>query len=154
MNNSATIALTKQSNQHEIRAYFEGVMRIANSNEQFPVNLDEVWPLVYESKQKAVNELKNTQNEDGTPRYIQGVDYQSLSQKVPAGHTMSTVHNHYLSVSCIEWFIARKVRPVFEVSRQVFHKAVARPAIDFSNPDTVLMLAQNWKIEQEKRIAA
>ena len=26
--------------------------------------------------------------------------------------------------------------------------------IDFSNPDTVLMLAQNWKDEQEKRIAA
>lgn len=27
-----------------------------------------------------------------------------------------------------------------------------KPAIDFSNPDTVLMLAQNWKEEQQKRI--
>lgn len=29
-----------------------------------------------------------------------------------------------------------------------------QPALDFSNPDTVLMLAQNWKEEQAKRIAA
>lgn len=29
----------------------------------------------------------------------------------------------------------------------------AQPQIDFSNPDTILMLAQNWKAEQDKRIA-
>lgn len=29
-----------------------------------------------------------------------------------------------LSVSCLEFFIARKVRPVFEVYRKVFHKVV------------------------------
>ncbi|AZA50337.1 phage antirepressor Ant [Chryseobacterium carnipullorum] len=32
-------------------------------------------------------------------------------------------------------------------------KSIA-PAVDFSNPDTVLMLAQNWKEEQTKRIEA
>ena len=29
-----------------------------------------------------------------------------------------------------------------------------RPQLDFSNPDTVLMLAQNWKEEQQKRLEA
>lgn len=32
--------------------------------------------------------------------------------------------DYKLSVSCLEFFIARKVRPVFEVYRQVFHKAI------------------------------
>lgn len=32
-------------------------------------------------------------------------------------------------------------------------KSIA-PAVDFSNPDTVLMLAQNWKEEQTRRIEA
>lgn len=30
-----------------------------------------------------------------------------------------------LSVPCLEFFIARKVRPVFEVYRQVFHKVAS-----------------------------
>ena len=34
--------------------------------------------------------------------------------------------DYYLSTSCLEYFIARKVRPVFEVYRQVFHKAVKK----------------------------
>lgn len=32
------------------------------------------------------------------------------------------MEKYYLSVSCLEFFIARKVRPVFEVYRQVFHR--------------------------------
>lgn len=31
---------------------------------------------------------------------------------------------YMLSVPCLEFFIARKVRPVFEVYRKVFHKVV------------------------------
>ena len=37
-----------------------------------------------------------------------------------------------LSVPCLEFFIARKVRPVFEVYRQVFHK-VASGGISLGN---------------------
>ena len=32
--------------------------------------------------------------------------------------------DYYLTVSCMEFFIVRKVRPVFEVYRQVSHKTV------------------------------
>ena len=45
---------------------------------------------------------------------------------------------YMLSVSCLEYFIARKVRSVFEVYRSVFHGCVyneKRKLIpDFSNP--------------------
>lgn len=34
---------------------------------------------------------------------------------------------YYLSVSCLEFFIARKIRAVFEVYRQVFHKVAEKP---------------------------
>ena len=79
--------------------------------------------MLYGSKKKAVNELRNTKNEDGTPRYLESIDYQALNQKVQAGPGLSTIHNYTLSVSCLEWFIARKVRSVFEVYRKVFHGA-------------------------------
>ena len=40
---------------------------------------------------------------------------------------MGSVKLEYnISVSCMEFFIARKVRPVFEVYRQVFHKTTPR----------------------------
>ena len=41
-------------------------------------------------------------------------------------------NTYMLSVPCLEFFIARKVRPVFEVYRQVFHK-VAGGGISLSN---------------------
>ena len=108
-------ALTKQSNQSEIRSYFEGVMRLVGSNEQFPVNLDEVWPLVYSEKSKAVRVLKTN--------FIENVDFQVLAQN---GENGRPLNNYFLTTSCLEYFIARKVRPVFEVYRQVFHQ-VAQP---------------------------
>lgn len=44
--------LTKQSTDQEIKAYFEEVLRLSRDSEEFPVNLDEVWPLVYSRKTK------------------------------------------------------------------------------------------------------
>lgn len=116
------VMLTKSSEENEIKTYFRNVLELKQSGEEFPVNLDEVWMAVYERKDHAVNELVNTKNEDGTKRYIKGVDYQSFPQKRKVGHTYTTEHIYKLSVSGMEWFIARKVRPVFEVYRQVFHK--------------------------------
>lgn len=42
--------LTKQSTDQEIKAYFEEVLRMSKDSEEFPVNLDDVWPLVYSRK--------------------------------------------------------------------------------------------------------
>jgi len=145
-------ALSKTSSSDEIRAYFEAILNLSKSNEQFPVNLDEVWPLVYSEKWKAVNELRNTKNEDGTPRYVEGIDYQSINQKKKAGHTYTTTHVYKLSISCMEWFIARKVRPVFDVYRQVFHKVATQPQLPQSYAESLRLAAdQADKIEQQQK---
>lgn len=104
--------LTKTSSSEEIKKYFNAVLRLAKASEEFPVNLDEVWPLVYERKDSAVDSLKRD--------FIQGVDYQVFRQNPEKGRPIEL---YYLTVGCMEFFIARKVRTVFEVYRKVFHKA-------------------------------
>lgn len=123
------LQLTKQSTDQEIKAYFEEVLRMSRDSEEFPVNLDDVWPLVYSRKDKAVRALQSND------LFMQNVDYQVLPQngensgvlarnggKVPNGRPTEI---YMLSVPCLEFFIARKVRPVFEVYRQVFHKVAS-----------------------------
>lgn len=114
----ANTALTLQSSNEELKAYFEAVCRIADTNsDEFPINLDEVWPLLYSEKSKAVRAL--TSND----QFIENVDYKVLAQigENPLGGRPA--NEYHLTTSCFEFFIARKVRPVFEVYRQVFHAA-------------------------------
>lgn len=113
------IVLTKESNEVTIRSYFEGILKLSQSIKDFPVNLDEVWMLAYSEKGKAVRALKKD--------FIEGFDFslaQNGKQKQGRGGHNETIY--MLSTSCLEYFIARKVRPVFEVYRQVFHKAVKK----------------------------
>ena len=123
------LQLTKQSTDQEIKAYFEEVLRMSRDSEEFPVNLDDVWPLVYSAKEKAVRALKSND------LFLQNVDYQVLAQNGEKSGVLAQnggkVQNgrpteiYMLSVPCLEFFIARKVRPVFEVYRQVFHKVAS-----------------------------
>ena len=121
--------LTKKSSESEIKAYFEGIAKLMQSDEQFPVNLEDVWQLVYATKGKAVQTLKRSE------LFIEGVDYQIFNQKVKKSGVFNQEEKNsdfmgrptqvfMLSVPCLEFFIARKVRPVFEVYRKVFHKVV------------------------------
>ena len=121
--------LTKKSSESEIKAYFESIAKLMQSNEQFPVNLEDVWQLVYATKGKAVQTLKRSE------LFIEGVDYQIFNQKVKKSGVFNQEEKNLdfigrptqvfmLSVPCLEFFIARKVRPVFEVYRKVFHKVV------------------------------
>jgi hypothetical protein len=112
--NQSNVILSKKSGENEIRTYFEKVLELKQSNEQFPVDLDEVWPLVYAEKGTAIRALKRN--------FIEGVDFVSLGQNVKREIGATKVVSYLLSVSCLEYFIARKVRSVFEVYRQVFHK--------------------------------
>ena len=124
------LQLRKESSQEELKDYFAGVMTLARSSEQFPVNLDDVWPLAYSMKQHAVASLKES------TMFFEGEDY----IVVKGNETIFTENrenksnekeetrgrkedNYYLSLPCLEWFIARKVRSVFEVYRKVFHVA-------------------------------
>lgn len=110
------IVLKKDSSESEIRSYFERICQlIDNANDKFPVNLDEVWPLVYGRKADAVEVL--------VKEFIQDVDYKVLRQNPQNPLGGRPANEYHLNMSCFEFFIARKVRPVFEVYRQVFHAA-------------------------------
>lgn len=125
------LQLTKQSTDQEIKAYFEEVLKLSKDSEEFPVNLDDVWPLVYSEKGKAVRALKSNE------LFIENVDYKPLAQNGKQNILLaqngkqndprggSNQVTYMLSVPCLEFFIARKVRPVFEVYRQVFHKVAS-----------------------------
>ncbi|HJF99669.1 MAG TPA: hypothetical protein K8V61_10325 [Bacteroides clarus] len=93
------------------------VLELSKSKEEFPVNLDAVWALAYTTKRNAFVELKKS--------FIEGVDFY-LMQKNKVVNTNNLVngvkYDCYLSLPCMEFFIARKVRPVFDVYREVFHK--------------------------------
>lgn len=132
------LQLTKQSTDLEIKAYFEEVLKLSKDSEEFPVNLDDVWPLVYSRRDKAISSLKSND------LFLQDVDYQVFPQKVEnsvtslkLGENIGRPKNIYmLSVPCLEFFIARKVRPVFEVYRQVFHK-VANGELPMRMPNCI-----------------
>lgn len=136
------LQLTKQSTAQDIKAYFEEVLRLTRDSEEFPVNLDDVWPLVFGRKEEAVRALKNDR------LFVEDIDYQVLRRNAenpdsftqrcakPQGGRPTNIY--MLSVPCLELFIARKVRPVFEVYRQVFHKfasgEIVHPVPVYSKP--------------------
>lgn len=139
------LVLTKESSNEQIKQYFDAVLKIQQSGEEFPVSLDDVWPLVYSEKGKAVRALKND--------FIESVDYLSFAQNGKREIGATVIKSYTLSSSCFEFFIARKVRPVFEVYRQVFHKAT-NPKISLdtiSRKDIARML---YEAEEEKEIMA
>lgn len=133
------VQLSKSSSSEEIKNYFNAVLKLAKASEEFPVNLDKVWPLVYSEKSKAVRALQEN--------FLENVDYRVIAQngKNPAGGRPA--NEYKLSVSCLEFFIARKVRDVFEVYRQVFHHAVGKSKAVASSPVTEIktkIAAADW----------
>jgi phage antirepressor YoqD-like protein len=101
------------NNPATIRAYFEKVRELHKSGIEFPVDLDDVWPLVYGRKSIATEALLKDWKE--------GVGFEVLQKnlKNSKGGRPSIIYK--LSTKCFEYFIARKVNAVFEVYRQVFH---------------------------------
>lgn len=150
------LQLTKQSTAQEIKAYFEKVLKLSKDSKEFPVNLDEVWPLVFGRKQEAVRALKNDR------LFVEGIDFQPLrndAQRAENGQFNGGDKVTYmLSVPCLEFFIARKVRPVFEVYRQVFHKVasgeIIHPVSVYSKPcdlETTLLPLRDYTDEIYQR---
>ena len=83
---------------------------------------------MYAEKGKAVRALKTND------LFVEGIDFILLAQNgKQEGNNGKQVHSwggnnqvtYMLSVPCLEFFIARKVRTVFEVYRQVFHKVAS-----------------------------
>lgn len=124
----AHLQLSKSSTEEQLKQYFMGIVELNKSSEEFPINLDDIWPIGYTRKNNAVRDLKNAfyEGEDFIiKKRSQSADSQSLlkfeQQKI--GGDFST-KDYFLSVSCAEYLIVRKCRPAFEVYRRVFHKVV------------------------------
>lgn len=124
----AHLQLSKSSTEEQLKQYFMGIVELNKSSEEFPINLDDIWPIGYTRKNNAVRDLKNAfyEGEDFIiKKRLQSADSQSLlkfeQQKI--GGDFST-KDYFLSVSCTEYLIVRKCRPVFEIYRRVFHKVV------------------------------
>lgn len=136
------LILSKESSESEIKRYFNAVLELSKSDNEFPINLDEVWMLIYGRKEEAVRALISNE------QFIENVDYQVLRKNAENHNGGRPSNEYHLSVSCMEFFIARKVRPVFEVYRQVFHKVAKK---EISRKELALMVLQAEE-EKEKLI--
>ena len=155
----SNIILSAQSSSNEIKAYFNSVLTLTKSGEKFPVDLDDVWPLCYVQKVKAVQFLTDS------GQFYEGEDYILLSQKVKQTENVcdgifcqkakqsevgSGGHNrqvYMLSVPCMEYLIARKVRAVFEVYRRVFHEFLNTKRMskaEMRNRDSLIESAKSY----------
>lgn len=137
------------SDDLSIRSYFEKVLNLSKLGDKFPVNLDDVWPLVYSAKEKAVRALVSSD------QFMQGVDYEILATNGENITVGRPVNVYMISISCMEYFIARKVRSVFNVYRDVFHKVINK--IPSSYSEALRMYADEVeareKAEKEARLA-
>lgn len=128
------LILSKNSSESEIKRYFNAILKLAKSNEKYPVNLDEVWMLIYENRADAVRALKRD--------FVDGEDYEPIRQNADPENQSFNPNpkiDYFLTVSCLEYFIVKKVRPVFEVYRKVFHKT-AKQTLTLSDK----MKAATW----------
>lgn len=142
-----------------IKNYFQSVFELSQSGEEFPVDLDDVWPLVYKRKDNAVKSLLSDE------QFMEGIDYQVFRQNAENPNGGRPTDRYILSVPCLEFFIARKVRSVFDVYRQVFHKTIkqgltpkAEPK-DYTEDINTKFLAVKWvsdilNLDQTSKIRA
>ena len=141
----AHLQLSKSSTEEQLKQYFMGIVELNKSSEEFPINLDDIWPIGYTRRDNAIRDLKNGfyEGEDYVIKDLSQVpDYQFLL-KIEGNPNNSQVSDnqrllkfeenskggrpksyYFLSVSCAEYLIVRKCRPAFEVYRRVFHKVV------------------------------
>ena len=136
----ANIILSKESSNNELKCYFEAVLKLSQSDNEFPINLNDVWMLAYPRKDHAVRSLKEN--------FIDDIDFQVIPKNGENPKGGRPTNEYYLSTSCLEYFIARKVRPVFEVYRQVFHKAVQKETL-FKESEIKSYLLQADQVARE-----
>src|SRR4051794_12728094 len=90
--------------EDKIRAYFDIVFGAEQSGEEFPVDLDAVWPMAYTTKSNAKRALVESEE------FFEGVDYlliqnDELPQRpVGSGGAGWNREKIYLSMQCLEFF--------------------------------------------------
>lgn len=133
----SNIALTKTSNPSDIERYFRGILELDKQNKEFSVNLDDVWQIAYERKDNAVRGLKTN--------FIENVDFIVIRNNAENSGVGRPTDDYYLTSACLEYFVARKVRPVFEVYRRVFHKVASGEMTEIEKTQQKIIYA-NWVV--------
>lgn len=144
--NEKATTLSLSSSTEEIKRYFKAVLELSKLDVPYPVNLDYVWMLAYSRKDNSTKELSKN--------FIEGIDYQLFRQKAENPKGGRPTIEYHLSVSCLEYFIARKVRPVFDVYREVFHKVneIAPKVVKSSAADKRKIAMLEKELEQTKEM--
>lgn len=113
------LVLSKESSNEELMLYFNKVHELQNVSEtEFIVDLDDVWPLVYSEKSKALRALTTSD------LFVKDVDYRFFAQNGENYLPGRPSNKYMITVPCMEYLVARRDRRVFEIYRQVFHKTV------------------------------
>jgi len=94
------VKITKNSDTDLIKEYFESVIKLEVRGFNFPVELSEIWNLVYAHKHKAVEELKSN--------FIEDVDYHIFGKDT-----------YMLTIDCMEKFIVSHVEFVYKIYNEV-----------------------------------
>lgn len=139
--------LIKITEPATIRNYFLKVRELQKSGKEFPVNLDDVYPLVYSRRDKAMNELRKN--------FIENEDYNlhQMGKALKSNELRSGIRiDAFLTVPAMEFFIAKKVKEVFNVYREVFHKTMDEKQKPLSQLEIIAQSAQVL-LQQEQRIS-
>lgn len=140
------LILTNESSDNDLKKYFQSIRELVKSGKNFPINLDDVWGLAYGRKEEAVRALVSNE------LFMEGSDYQIL--RCSAVNVGRPKMEYLLTVKCLEFFIARRVRRVFNVYREFFHKTI--DLIENNLPsyqiEDRIKRAERWIEEEKERL--
>lgn len=131
------------ANEEQLRNYFQNLLQLKQSNYRYPVNLDDVWPIGYSTKSNAVKSLrkhffegvdyvviKNSkdsdnrqlfqmeENQDSFVPFGLNAENQEVEENINKGGRTADIY--YLTISCMEYLVARCRREVFDIYSKVF----------------------------------
>lgn len=118
------------------KTYFTKLFRLEKSGQQYPVDLDETWPLIYNSKQAANRYLIRN--------YLENVDYILVSQVSKQKSQGSGGHNikkFMLTIPCMEYWMLRKHQSLFNIYQECRKSIQTSDNLPASFPDALRMLA-------------
>jgi hypothetical protein len=102
----------------KVRGFFEYLLSAEESGDPFPVDLDIVWPMAYTAKSTAKKALVDSNEFFEDVDYLLKQNLEQIPRSPKTGGAGLNKEKIFLSVSCLEYFIARKVRPIFDIYRQ------------------------------------
>jgi hypothetical protein len=112
MSDADEFALTtgEKVGREQIKDYFDMLLKAERSGEEFPVDLDTVWSLIYPRKGHAKRALVND--------FLEGIDYVVVAQRTVNQAGRFEPEKVFMTLTCFEFLVARKKREIFEIYRQ------------------------------------